>query len=263
MHNSLSESSIPDWLNISNQSLLLIIEHTVASLEERQDIDPKYRLAPVLAAAHLHQAIRASIQSNLAGHHSVAIALLRQCVEAITVIEIGLQNSELMETLLDSWRKDKGHGTLRKRLQTEKWSNYGPGLWGEPWEEYFGNLALAIQPYAHYTELLMGWQYVLPPVIKNDVETNPIELYAAWGLDKVDQIKLIRIQLFQALVGWTLARLLEENSVACPMHGIHLAKWGNMLRSSELFDDPNINYREHWKDQFLPFFWFTVDDWKP
>lgn len=261
--NNLPRTSIPDWLKVSNQFLLPIIEHAAASVEERKDIDPTDRLAPLLAAIHLHQSIRASMSSNSAGHHSIAIALLRQCVEALTVVEIGLQSPELVKTLLEIWRKDKSHGTLRKRLQTDRWSSYGPGLWAEPWEEYFGNLAFAVQPYAHYTELLMGWQYVLPPVAKKEDGIDPTYLYATYGFDKVDSLKLIRIQIFQALIGWTLARVLEENSITCPMSGSRLATWGSMLRVSELFDDPNTNWREHWRDQLLPFLWFTTDDWRP
>src|SRR6266545_2920189 len=131
----------PKWLQISDQYLLAIVEHTVATLEERQDINPSYKIPPLFAAIHLHQAIRASIKSNLMGHHSVAIALLRQCVESLTVIEIGLQKSDLMKKLIDIWRKDQGHGKLRKKLQDERWSSYGTGIWNEPWEEFFGNLA--------------------------------------------------------------------------------------------------------------------------
>jgi len=30
---------------------------------------------------------------------------------------------------------------------------YGTGLWDEPWSDFYGNLARAVQPYAHYTTL--------------------------------------------------------------------------------------------------------------
>lgn len=258
-----SQQPMPKWLQISDQYLLTIIEHTVASLEERQDVDPEYKMPPLFAALHLHQAIRASIRSNSMGHHSVAIALIRQCVESLTIIEIGLQKSDFMKTLIDVWRKDQGHGELRKKLQSERWSSYGNGVWDEPWEEFFGNLAMAVQPYAHYTQYLMGWQYITPPVIKNNNDTESLEFSVTYGLDDVDKLKLLRIQILQALVGWTLARLLEENGIPCPMRGDPLRKWANEIRSSELFDDENTNLREHWKDQLLPFTWFTVDDWKP
>jgi hypothetical protein len=94
------------------------------------------------------------------------MALLRQCVEALTIVDVGLQPHEFATDVLLSWVEDRlTQGQIRKKLEAERWPQYGCGLWQESWGEYFGNLARAVQPYAHYSRTLMGWQFSVPATI--------------------------------------------------------------------------------------------------
>jgi hypothetical protein len=68
--------------------------------------------------------------------------------------------ASVAEPLLEAWKTGKkSQGELRRALQREIWPSYGTGLWNEPWAEFYANLAQAVQPYAHYTQQLQGWQF--------------------------------------------------------------------------------------------------------
>jgi hypothetical protein len=154
------------WLEICQENLIPLLEHTSASLSERNDLDAHVRIAPLLASCHLHQCVLSSVDANEKGRHSVAMALLRQCVEALTIVDVGLQPHEFATDVLLSWVEDRlTQGQIRKKLEAERWPQYGCGLWQESWGEYFGNLARAVQPYAHYSRTLMGWQFSVPATI--------------------------------------------------------------------------------------------------
>lgn len=225
------------------------MEHTSASLYERNDLNAHVRIAPLLASYHLHQCVLSSVDANEKGRHSVAMALLRQCVEALTIVDVGLQPHEFATDVLLSWVEDRlTQGQIRKKLEAERWPQYGHGLWQEPWAEYFGNLARAVQPYAHYSRTLMGWQFSVPATVSAPKPDERIVVYAHVGSDSKDLLKGARISLFVTLVGWTVARLLEENEVSCPMQGEELKEWGKSIGASDLLDGGTSS----WADVFLP-----------
>src|SRR6202030_483542 len=121
-------------------------------------------LMPECAAIHLMHCMEASIETNRRGRHAVAISLVRQCVEAMSLIDVGLQGQHYRDTLLEGWSNEtKSQGEIRKALERDVWDRYGCGLWTETWGEFFGEFARAVQPYAHDTQLLQGWQFALPP----------------------------------------------------------------------------------------------------
>jgi hypothetical protein len=246
-------------LKVCHENLIPLLEHTSASISEREDLTAYVRIAPLSASYHLHQCTLSSIDANENGRYSVAMALLRQCVEALTIIEVGLQSSEFATSVLDAWLKDKlTPGQIRKKLETEVWSKYEFGLWEESWSEYFGNLARAVQPYAHYSHKLMGWQFTTPAIIPTPEPGEDTVFYAGIGLDNKDFLKGARISLFITLVGWTVARLLEENGVLCPMRGEKLKEWGESIGASEILDGEISS----WSDIFLPHLWFDSADFQ-
>lgn len=53
-------------------------------------------------------------------------------------------------------------------------------MWDEPWSEFYGNLARAVQPYARYTPELQGWQFAT-----TDYEGGT-EFTATYGLETYD-----------------------------------------------------------------------------
>lgn len=249
----------PRWLEICQENLIPLLEHTSASLSERNDLAADVLIAPLLASFHLHQCVLSSVDANEKGRHSVALALLRQCVEALTIVEVGLQPHEFAADVLLSWVEDRiTQGQIRKRLETERWPQYGHGLWQESWAEYFGNLARAIQPYAHYSRALMGWQFSVPATILAPRPDEGAIVYAHVSPNTKDLLRGARVSLFITLVGWTVARLLEENGIRCPMHGEKLKEWGESLGASDLLDGAT----SAWADVFLPHMWFFDQDFR-
>lgn len=234
----------PRWLVLCDQLTWPIVGMGLAALQESV-ADPDLDYVPVLALLHFAHALLSSMDANGEGRHSVAVSLTRQCVETLTLVDLGLQSSTYRHPLLRAWKDGKiRHGALRQRLERDVWTRYGTGLWAEPWAEYFGNLAGAVQPYAHYTEELQGWQFV-------DLHTNfdSLEAVTMFGLHGYDALKASRITLLHALSGWTLARLLLS-------HGRHpevlkrsatITAWGKALGSS------NLLFREKaWDAQLMP-----------
>src|SRR5690606_5232861 len=141
-----------------------------------------------LAICHHAGCLEASGHANRRGKHSAAVCLVRQSVEALTIAEIGLQPPAFAEPLLLGWKEGKKtHGDLRKALEKHVWPAYGRGLWDESWAEFYGNLARAVQPYAHYTSELQGWQFVTV-----DYKGGK-EFTAMFGLETYDPLQATRI----------------------------------------------------------------------
>ena len=149
----------PKWLTFTDKLIGPLFPIASGVLDSKKSANMHLSQIPTMALFHLFGCLYASIEANERGQHSVAICLIRQCVEALTLIDLGLQEPSYREPLLEKWETGKkSHGEIRKALEQDIWPNYGHGLWDEPWREYFGNLARAVQPYAHYSPEVMGWQ---------------------------------------------------------------------------------------------------------
>ncbi len=85
-----------------------------------------------------------------------------------------------------------------------------------------------------------------------------VHVYAHIGSNTQDLLKGARVSLFVTLVGWTVARLLEENEIVCPMRGEKLKEWGKSIGASELLDGVTSS----WTDVFLPHLWFYDQDFR-
>lgn len=150
----------PQWFTIGDQLLWPLIGMGIAAARSHRLSTPDLQALPELALCHHAGCIEAGGHANRRGKHSTAICLVRQSVEALTIAELGLQPPEFAEPLLTAWKDGKkSHGELRKALEQNVWPCYGTGLWDETWAEFYGNLAKAVQPYAHYTSELQGWQF--------------------------------------------------------------------------------------------------------
>jgi hypothetical protein len=143
------------------------------------------------------------MMANEKGKHLAAVCLVRQSIEALTIVEISLQKASFAQPLLDGWKAGKKkHGDLRKILEKEIWPTYGSGLWDEPWSDFYGNLARAVQPYAHYTTELEGWLHTVVDYNGGTKFTSIV------GLETYDPLQATRISLFHTLLTWMLGRLL-------------------------------------------------------
>ncbi len=197
------EETQPEWLTLGDELTWSLIGMGVASARIHRP--PMVNLSDVAELALCHHAgcLEASNHINRRGKHSAAICLVRQSVEALTIAEIGLQPPEFAEPLLAAWKDGKkSHGDLRKALEKDIWPTYGSGLWDESWSEFYGNLARAVQPYAHYTSNLQGWQLV---TVANDGDRSFVTMH---GLETYDPVKASRITLLHMLLTWMLGRIL-------------------------------------------------------
>ncbi len=234
----------PRWLELANELNDLIFEGARSELSERRgvlDLDT----IPYLALCHLRRCYLAADLANRQGGHSVAVCLIRQCVETLSLIDVGLQPIDWAYPLLSDWKEDrKSHGELRAKLEADIWPKYGIGLWDEPWAQYFGNLARAVQPYAHYSLALSNWQFAIvnpdqafraAQRMINDGSGSAILLAAP---DAYDTVKASMVTLLLCLSVWTLARLLLESDRPTELkrRETPIREFGAALSRSRLLD---------------------------
>lgn len=237
-------NGVTKWLEIGQSLAPRVLQSVHAALSESKLSDLTLANVPKLALYHLNASLNASIESNIAHQPAVSLALLRQCVESLTVIEAGLQQPKRSELLLRQWRDGQlTTGGLRKQLESIAWPAYGSGLWNETWAEFFANLAKSVHPYAHYSPELQQWQIA---VVEHD---GPSKMFVVTDGQTCDPLKASRITLLQILVVWTLARVVAAT------HPKHLSsndtaltnELGKALASSKL-----LFHAADWSAQLLP-----------
>lgn len=220
----------PKWFTIGNDLLWPLVGIGLATIEEQRFSNTDLRSLPYLALCHHAGCLETSISANKRGKHASAICLVRQSVEALTVAEIGLQIPELATPCLMDWKEGrKSQGDLRKFLEQHVWPRYGKGLWDETWSEFYRNLARAVQPYAHYTPELQGWQF-----ITLDYQGGE-KFLGAFGLETYDSLQATRVTLFHMLLTWMLGRiLLAHGSNKGMEHESKIHELGQALSASKL-----------------------------
>ncbi len=184
------------------------MQSALRTLSERRTGNLYLDMIPECAAIHLMHCMETSIDTNRRGRPAVAIALVRHCVEALTLIDVGLQETHYRNSLLEPWSKDtRSQGEIRKALERDIWTRFGHGLWSETWAGFFGEFARAVQPYAHFTQLLQGWQLASPPGqhLSKSVDGNYVFMVQI-GLNTYDGLKGTRITLLHCLLAWMMAR---------------------------------------------------------
>lgn len=239
----------PEWLRLGEEVIGPLLADTSDSLAGNDGPDFHVAQLPLLALHHFTNSLQTSIDTNTNGRHSVSLSLLRHAVEALTVIELGLVDTETSYRLLERWEAGKKtHGELRSVLERTVWSQYGPGLWSEPWPDYFGRLARAVQPYAHCSPELMQWS------LSAVTDMSDGRFLAA--ASTFDPVKASRLALFHILVAWTLGRLLFENrqpgKSRVAEHDVQTL--GLALRQSELLVEG-----KDWSVQLWPHMFSRID----
>jgi hypothetical protein len=194
----------PEWLQLGDGILGPLLADASKSLQTFSGGDFHVTQLPTLSLFHLAHSLQTSIEANREGRHAVALSLLRHAVEAITIVELGVVANDFAYRLLQDWGSGrKSQGELRRALEQRVWPSYGTGLWNEPWAEFFGGLARAVQPYAHCSPELIQWNLAA----LGDGTTGPFVA----GAGMYDPMKASRLTLFHVLVTWTLGRILCAN----------------------------------------------------
>lgn len=85
--------------------------------------------SPMLAHWFILDTLLLANRANRDGMHANALALIRQCLEAIGVVELGICGHSDAEAMLLKWDADSlTSGKLRSWLQEHVWPRYGSGL---------------------------------------------------------------------------------------------------------------------------------------
>lgn len=238
----------PEWFTLTEQATTETMRRIAGSVENLT-LPLQVRHLPMQAHWFILDSLLFANRANREGMHANALALTRQCIEALSIIELGLCQHPDAESKLLQWEaSDISAGQLRRWLSQNVWPTYGSGLWNETWSDFMGHLANAVQAYAHYTSHLAKWQLRLHgPIDSDDDLSLAIEIRPR----AYDAQKATRITLYHAILTYCLARVWIAN---CGKSDQAFSALANRLRvalgKSKYLDGHQTN----WDQQF----WATV-----
>lgn len=138
------DAPIPEWFSASEAATEEVMKRIAASIRDLP-MAQQVRSAPMLAHWFLLDTLLLANRANRDGMHANALALTRQCVEAIGIIELGVCGHMDAEAILTAWDADRlTPGKLRAWLESNVWAHYGSGLWTEPWSAFTREFARAL-----------------------------------------------------------------------------------------------------------------------
>src|SRR5947209_8337707 len=80
----------PRWFKLGEPLIWPTLGLAYQKLSGRRTGNMHLDMMAECAAIHLSHCMEASIETNRKGRHAVAISLVRQCVESMTIVELGL-----------------------------------------------------------------------------------------------------------------------------------------------------------------------------
>lgn len=242
---------IPEWFPATEEANPESMRRIADAVSSSQ-MTLQVKSAPMLAHWFMLDSLLLANQANRDGMHANALALTRQCVEAIGVIELGICRHPEAEAALLKWEADNlTPGKLRAWLQEKVWVGYGTGLWAEPWSTFMREFAAAIQPYAHYSRSLAQWQVRLHRIY--DVTDGETDLKAILEMKPraYDPQKATRITLFHGLLTYTLGRIWIAANPGDSKFEALISRLGTALGKSRYLDGLETN----WGQQFWAMLW--------
>lgn len=244
--------SIPEWFQMVDGTTQQVMQR-VASAVSANTMALHVKSSPMLAHWFILDTLLLANRANREGMHANALALTRQCIEAISVVELGICRHPDAEEMLLKWDADRATaGELRKWLQTNVWPNYGTGLWAESWDVFVREFASAIQPYAHYGRDLAQWQLRLhgpidAPGSANGTMHGLIEMRPR----AYDPQKATRITLFHSLLTYLLGRVWMASNPGDSEFAALIGRFGTALGKSRYLD----GHATDWGQQFWAMLW--------
>ena len=247
----MAERPIPEWFKLGDTATTETMKRLSIALQELK-LPIQIRHLPMQAHWFILDSLALANQANRDGMHANALALTRQCVEAMSIIELGLSGSTDGIAKLKQWEQQKDNaspGNLRKWLSENRWHLYGTGLWSEPWNDFMAMFAKAIQPYAHYTAQLAQWQARLI----GGKEPREAETFIVQFAPRAyDPQKATRITLFHALLTFALAKAWIASSTNPDSKFVALTnRFRLALGRSKYLDGHQTN----WDQQFWAMVW--------
>lgn len=241
---------VPEWFTASEATTGEVMRRIAGSVSNL-GMALQIRSAPMLAHWFLLDTLLLANQANRDGMHANALALTRQCVESIGIIELGICGHPEAEAVLQRWDADNlTPGKLRTWLEANVWSRYGSGLWAEPWSTFMREFAGAVQPYAHYGRNLARWQVRLHGVAPQQ-PADALRAVIEMKLRAYDPQKATRITLFHAILTFALGRVWmaanpNDKPFAASINRLRVA-----LGKSRYLDGHQTN----WSQQFWAMLW--------
>lgn len=243
---------VPEWLSLGEDANPLVMRR-IADAVSSDGLPFHVQTAATMAHWFILDTMLLANQANRDGMHANALALLRQGVEATSVIELTISQHPDAESVLAKWNDDKvSAGGLRAWLQENIWPRYGHGLWNEPWSTFMREFAGAVQPYAHYGRSLAQWQFGQMRFIETPEDpTAPITGLMEMRPRAYDPQKATRITLFNALLVYVLGRVWIATAKDDPQFTELINQFGLALGRSRYLD----GHQTDWSQQFWAMVW--------
>jgi hypothetical protein len=211
-----THSGCPQWFTVAEALRGPLFDAAHGALRAMRWRDTHAAHAALAALLHVRGVLRMCNEANAHGEHSVAAGLIRQSLEPLTLVEFGLQPEQIGAAPINAWHDGTSTiGELRRAAERALWPTYGTGLWDETWSHFFSQLSKAVQPYAHYSQPLMLWQFHTDQATSRTISIGGREavvVAAHIGPDLNDRDKTWQVSLLQALVHWTLGRILGASA---------------------------------------------------
>lgn len=245
---SMADSD-PEWFKLLDAATIETMKR-IGEASQSNRMGMQVNSAPMLAHWFMLDSLLLANQANRDGMHANALALTRQCIEALGVIELGICGHADAEATLTKWNEDKlTPGKLRAWLQDNVWQSYGHGLWSEPWAVFMREFTAAIQPYAHYGRNLAQWQLRFHGAYKEPDES--IHLVIEMSPHAYDKQKATRITLYHALLTYLLGRAWMAANPNDGDFSLLITNLGAALGKSRYLD----GHETDWGQQFWAMLW--------
>jgi hypothetical protein len=242
---------IPEWFTIAEEANPEI-NRRIAEAVSSNEMTPQVKSAAMLVHWFTLDSLLLANQANRDGMHANAVALTRQCFEAISIIELGVCGHPGAESTLLKWEDDSlTPGRIRAWLQENVWPGYGSGLWTEPWSTFMREFAAAIQPYAHYCRSLAQWQLRLHRIYDPNEPGADLKAIIEITPRAYDPQKATRITLYHALLHYTLGRIWIAAHTEDAKFAALVRRLGVALGKSRYLDGHETN----WSQQFWAMLW--------
>lgn len=244
-------NTTPEWYRLC-EVLTPEVMARIAQATQSCNLPISVSSAPMLAHWFMLDSMLIANQANRNGMHANALSLTRQCMEALSIIELGISENSQAKDLLLKWDSDSlSPGKLREWLEQNIWPNYGTGLWTETWAIFMREFAAALQPYAHYCAKLAQWQVsIVPGSPKKSADGNHTALIEMKPR-AYDPQKASRITLFHAILTYVLGRIWMVNHQEDTEFKTNITRLGDALGKSRYLDGKMTN----WGQQFWALVW--------
>ena len=242
--------AVPLWFAISEKAKEPIMRR-ISSAVHDLNMHVQVRNAPMLAHWFILDTLTIANRANREGMHANAIALIRQSVEAISIVELGVCRHNLAEAKLLDWEGQRvTAGKLRMWLEAEVWPSYGDGLWSENWTDFMKEFAKAVQGYAHYGPELAQWQLRLHGTYQTGSESGKHAVVEVRPR-AYDAQKATRITLFHAIITFVLGRVWSAANPDDKDFEFLIEHVGQSLAESRYLDGAQTR----WGEQFWAMMW--------